>query len=227
MKKSTLTVIALLTLMGCGDEMPLLVGAQCNAVVLGDDIDQDQGRSTVNVADVCTGIYVAPGVVLTAAHCRSLGWVEASGVIRANILYVPHPEFNPEGLVNDLALMFLDGELPIDIATLGRAALGDATIQGYGFNECGIKGILREGSVNVIEVDLGAKLLTESGEDACFGDSGGPLYQGANVVAIVTSGLPGRNNGLLESCGAGGYYTQVANYANWLNSEVAHLNWAL
>lgn len=224
------TALALALSVGACGEETYLVGASCQSIVLGDEVGDGPTRSTVGVHGsvgdpTCTGVYIAPTVVLTAAHCGNPAYVSVGNVVRSNILYVPHPQFNPEGLVNDLALVFLDGELPSDIAKLATARTGEAMIQGYGYNECGIHGILREATVNVIDTNIGAKLLTGPGSDACFGDSGGPMYQGSNVVAIVTSGLPGPKASEMDACGPGGYYTQVANYANWLNSEVDHLYW--
>ena len=222
--KTFITFIALVFLVGCGDIPFDSVGSSTECIVGGTEVGLGPDYSTVDLV-VCTGIYIAPGVVLTAAHCGDrrvarVGEVEANTVLR-----VEHPAYQANNLVNDLALLFLDNELPSDIATLGFATYGAATIQGFGLDETCSHGTLRE-ATTFIESIYTHKLLTAPGPDSCYGDSGGPLYQGGAVVGIVSSAAPGAGGGM-DSCGKGGLYTLVSAYADWLNSEVTNLQWEL
>lgn len=210
--KKTLLITFLIFGAGCGEAALVNpIGSVCAAVVEGKASSEE--RSTVDVAENCTGVYVAPGVVLTAAHCGNPAYVIAGGVVRSNINYVPHPGYEPDGLVNDVALMFLDGPLPLDIATLSSPAEGPALVQGYGITENWEREGLREIEVEILGEREG-KIVTTEG--SCYGDSGGPLYQGGRVVGIVTAGDS-------RDCTGIGTYTRLDDPAvlGWLKSEAA------
>jgi secreted trypsin-like serine protease len=126
-----------------------------------------------------------------------------------------------------MQLLFLDRELDREVSPLGAADYGLALIQGYGQQRDGSAGELMQG-VATIESFLTnpASIRTGSGPDACFGDSGGPLYQDGAVVGVtrqaaraITSDNP------IDSCGGGGLWTPVVTYKDWLDSEVGNLQW--
>lgn len=228
--KSTLTVTLLalcLHVGACGEETYTVVRGSCSAIVQGTVLQgDDRTYSTVQVSGGCTGTYIAPGVVLTAKHCGNPAYVQVGGPhtnvpveVASNILYVPHPH-------KDAALMFLDRELAIPTATLGTANYGSALVQGYGSDENGQQGTLREAYAEIIEFWHPDTARTASGPDTCFGDSGGPMYQEGTLVAMTRSGLPSKEGTGLDQCGQGGLYTLVTSLKTWLDSEVDGLNWA-
>ena len=217
---------------GCGDDYYTVVRSSCSAIVQGDVVDYTSlptvatghyDLDTGEFRQTCSGTYIAPGVVLSAAHCGNVAAVERDGEIRNNILYLPHPDYEADRLANDLALIFLDGELSIDPARLGAADYGKALIQGYGLDENHVSGILREGTTDIVEFWAPDTLVTSAGADTCYGDSGGPIYQAGVLVGVTRAGKPGltRDN----ACGQGGLYTLTVSHKNWLDSEVDHLNW--
>ena len=211
---------------GCGDG-EYTVGSVCQSVVDGDAVAQGGEKSTVWVGcpGCCTGTYIAPGVVLTAAHCGNAARVGTETTVKDNILHVPHPDYNYPH--NDIALIFLNGELDREIAALGAADYGDAVIQGYGVQRDGNKGELMQTTVFIEEFRANpGSIVTKQGADSCYGDSGGPLYQDGVHVGVVRSGTQASpTDDPIDACGLGGIYTPTVKYANWLNGEVDHLNW--
>lgn len=199
----------LMALVGCGGEPIYPIASTCAAIVDGEPSSDE--RSTVNVSGYCTGVYIADGVVLTAAHCGNPAYAAAGGVVRSNVFYVPHPEYDRDGLRYDLALVFLDGPLPLPIAPIGPAREGPALVQGYGNDEDENRGRLRERPVEVLGQTSWGAIATTAG--SCFGDSGGPLYQDGAVVALVKNGA---SNDCQETTG---YYTPLDQHIDWIKSE--------
>jgi hypothetical protein len=221
-EKRIIVLLLALNVAGCGEEYNYtLVGGACATIVQGNEVYLGPTYSTVNYGG-CSGVYIAPGVIMTAGHCGDQQWAEADDITRNNVKWVPHPHF--EYPWNDIGLAFLDGELPRDIAMLGIPEYGIATIQGYGVDENGVAGILREGTTYIESFWAPNTIVTSPGPDACFGDSGGPIYQNGAVVGITQSA-----NVLtydpMDACGLGGRYTIVINFREWLDSEVEGLNW--
>jgi len=223
--------IALLTALvlhvgACGDASHT-VGSVCASVVDGASVGQGGEMSTVWVGcpGCCTGTYIAPGVVLTAAHCGNPAQVGTETTVGNNILHVPHPDYSfPH---NDIALIFLDRELDRPIATLGAADYGDAVIQGYGVQRDGSKGEIMQASVIIEEFRANpSSIVTDSGADSCYGDSGGPLYQNGIHVGITRQGVSeSPTSDPIDACGLGGIYTPTVKHYDWLNSEVANIQW--
>jgi hypothetical protein len=218
-----LAVILALCAGACGyDYAPNEVGSVCQAVVNGHESLDGAERSTVWVSSGCTGTLIAPTVVLTAAHCNDPEWVKAGGVIRNTILYVPHPEYDPAVLFNDLALLFLDGTIPgMEPAVIGWPVRGDALVQGYGLTDefARQEPSLNEGITTIDRFFDTHKFSTNNtGADTCFGDSGGPVYQNGRLVGVTSSALSAE-----LSCGDGGLYVIPALYQEWLESEVAEV----
>lgn len=220
--------LALVLHVGCGGDESYTVGSVCASVVDGSAVGVGGEMSTVWVGcpGCCTGTYIAPGVVLTAAHCGNPAQVGHDDTVKDNILHVPHPDYNYPH--NDIALIFLNGELDREIATLGAADYGEAVIQGYGVQRDGSKGTLMQATVIISEFRANpSSIVTSSGPDSCFGDSGGPMYQNGIHVGVTRSGVVhSPTSDPIDACGLGGLYTPTVKYEKWLNGEVAHLNWA-
>jgi hypothetical protein len=188
----------------------------------------------------CTGILVAPDMVLTAAHCAVSRFVLFGA-------RVDHPKAiipvggrinHPDGA--DLALLVLDAP----VATPARqwhlsaeAPVGRLRAVGYGLTgraaegRAGIKheiplmaqGWSCEGSAAAAagcEPGWEMVIYSPDGSDTCDGDSGGPLLAARGddweLVGIVSRAVA--NAG--RACGDGGIYVRVDTAATWLQTEI-------
>lgn len=155
-----------------------------------------------------------------------------------------HPEFNPVTLANDVGLVRLEraasGGSPITRATTADAdsyAAGVlATVAGWG-STLGLPAgtpelprVLREVDVPILSNADCRSIYPDAffapgmicagyqdldGKDACWGDSGGPLFVGDLQVGIVSGGF-----GCGEA-GQPGLYARVAAYSAWIESVLA------
>ncbi len=159
----------------------------------------------------CTGVLVAPRLVLTAAHCVAppadpgphavvfgpdlSGEVQLVDVAEVGV----HPAFDPETLARDLAWMRLGREAPVapiarSEAPLTEAALGRLVrIVGFGGEGEGIAdGRLRAGEASVSAVGEWDFDVVPAPALSCRGDSGGPLLsvgeEPARLVGITSHG---------------------------------------
>lgn len=161
----------------------------------------------------CSGVAVAPRLVLTAGHCLP----DHAGIIEvhtgAGIYFAAsfkrHPDFhiqNPIFEENDLGVVIVSEPLPVNVIKVtekGNFVAGERVIiAGYGEDGNGDRGTLRAGEMKLSsssKVSLTAR-FDGSGSNSCVGDSGGPMlvYRGA---AWVVGGII--SNGELASCGPG------------------------
>ncbi|MBM6592380.1 S1 family peptidase [Microvirga pudoricolor] len=178
------------------------------------------GIMLVTRTGMCSGIVLAPDVVLTAGHCvagdRDYRVHYRNG--REPVLLVPaartvHPGYNAKAVENrrpsvDLALVRLADPLPasFETATLASAPppKGAAlTVGGYGVAESDdprSTGTFRIAAATAIE-PYGPSRILLWGEGrragACQGDSGGPMAVGHEVAAVTiwSSAANGRGCG--------------------------------
>ena len=190
---------------------------------------------------VCTGVVVAPEVVLTAGHCptshiwvrqgssvRGLGWLSHKGVKDA----VKHPKFSGEGKHYDLALLHLDDEidhvtpLVLSEVPVTQADVGE-TIRHVGFGttsddwhyvkEIASGGLKRDVTYPITRVDPFFVWSGAPGKQTCLFDSGGPALAKIDgverVIAIVSAG---------KDCSSDGWDTRVdrADILSWIDATL-------
>ncbi len=184
------------------------------AVVAINTLDVDCQRAG---APACTGVLIGPDRVLTAAHCigelppesfvaligptADPGRGELGEGLDGQLFRVlatrPHPDFDPQTLASDLALLLLDGEPPAPPAALPASPLGDAAwsgaaarVVGFGQADAAPPFSKREGTVTIAEFSAVELVYHPSPAMTCAGDSGGPVFMdqgGAEVLVGITS----------------------------------------
>ncbi|MFT4190724.1 MAG: S1 family peptidase [Comamonas sp.] len=198
----------------------------------------------------CTGVFIAPHAVLTAAHCVSgtgtdgaavsirIGGIRPSHESRSMRVdrVVIHPGYAQpeEGLGrHDVALLRTVEPKPAGIRMFtvneDRQPLAlphTYAVLGYGADEA-VTGAFGLGVLRIAETSITReyKTLLESDQRAggiCRGDSGGPLVEirGAELVSIGISHAIGQGPNP-DRCRNQGFYMKTSAYADWIARVVA------
>ena len=196
----------------------LLSGGPAGALVGADVADRTVQRFTVVVAGTkgrCSGVVLAPDIVLTAAHCVRRGerfqiggnvgggYQTGLGLVAE---FVAHPLYAPKDAGSpDLAILKLEKPLPDRFvpAVLNPRVPGvgdDLIVAGYGKSasaDSGASVVLRMVLQRVSQSIRGWVILTSVGEDAANagpGDSGGPVfaYRGMHSLVGLMVGVSGK-----------------------------------
>ncbi len=194
-----------------------------------------------NGATMCTGVLVAEGIVLTAAHCIdearkgkiSFGFQNNKLQFLPITEFIQHPQYDESivGIVdhaaNDVMVVKFKGVLPLGYAT---AAISDANlvqdgndvmVTGYGRDEDDLYDVLKVTNVKVVEAVDYEFRTDEKKTGSCDGDSGGPVfYKNADGQNILV-GLVSRGD---ENCQQYGIYENMTYYKNWIKESIQKLN---
>lgn len=201
----------------------------------------------------CTGVAIAPDLVLTAAHCVQAGAqykqveldAQRQPVLKDVLSIARHPQFNLKTMLAhrataDVALVKLARPLNVTPAPLigarARVAAGERfAVYGYGMSlitDANTSATLRAatliatgqpGNLQLRLVDPATGGKRE-GLGACTGDSGGPVYADAGG-AFAVYGVVSWSTGANGSAGCGGLtgVTPIELYRNWIVETAAKL----
>jgi secreted trypsin-like serine protease len=182
---------------------------------------------------ICTGTIVGPHTVLTAAHCVSPASIGANQVIDllpGTTLALPGiptstRTFNPAWNINNLQACHDEGILHTTqtlspICSRGTFNAGaQVRIVGYGSNTHanGGVGTKRQATVSIVGSNTVLFQDGTSNRQTCHGDSGGPAFQGANVVGVTSFG---QDQSATSVCFGGGFHCRIDVDAGFVNANV-------
>ena len=212
--------------------------------------DQAIARHVVLVVggrNLCTGVAIAPDLVLTAAHCvldngkYRLMTVEGRRSTTKDVASVtPHPQFSPRADAPDLALVKL---VAVPAPNLTPVAFSDRRappsvgdrfiVAGFGVGVQGDRrtaGKLRAATLVVTDrpssqqlslVDP-QKLGESAGLGVCNGDSGGPVLDERDRTLVGVVSWSGRTDGE-PVCGFLSGIIPLVRYRYWILETAAKL----
>lgn len=223
-----------------GDERAVTVAAPPTAVIGGTDVPGGTWRDTAAVLvgrqQFCSGVLVAPTVVLTADHCRALGpdqvLLGTNSLARPSageIIDVTSVVAGPGAF--DVALLMLARPARETPRRLATGWLAGRVVDGAAVELVGYGAVDRDGSQFVDELRQAQTTITDAGctrsvgcepavqpagelgaggggVDTCPGDSGGPLYL-LEPTGPVLAGITSRGYDSNQfPCSEGGIYVR-------------------
>lgn len=184
---------------------------------------------------LCSGVVVAPLVVLTAAHCVAPQAVGAGAAFYVQVdgmgeeLAVDRVEFDPEfdlDLIargHDIAVAITAEPIPVTpLDVSSQPALGEVDtlrLVGYGVSSTAMddtEGVRREGLAPLDGFD---SLFLTLGEGAmpCLGDSGGAAFANLDDGSEALAGIVSFTQ---NACGSGTKVTNLATYQKFVEEQI-------
>lgn len=135
----------------------------------------------------CSGVVVAPRVVLTAAHCAKPG--PGGTVGPAQIVETWIDRYDTGATDRDLAALRLDRDLGIAPLAFGAPASGSTVrLVGFGADASGVRGVRRQVAAMVASVTRRSLVAGGVGATTCVGDSGGAAIDASGALVGIVSG---------------------------------------
>ncbi len=188
----------------------------------------------------CTGTAIAPHWVVTARHCMEM-FTKPGGTVRTGegddqrMYKVDRWEKAPRG---DIGLVHTEEDMQLDhYAEISREELADGEVTVYGWSSEGTGGATKlpvaKGEADtsaggdapvLFDAPSAAVVSLKNGARIQGGDSGGPIFAGGKVAAVMSAGLfddpdnPSEEDLMSNPKVA---VTPVADQAEWIEKTIA------
>ncbi len=189
--------------------------------------------SVYSADEDCTGVKIAPNLILTAKHCeldKSTKVIFSDGSSYKTVRYfIPDIQGANSGEDYDLAIIEIDGNVPGSVAQIASDLITPETgstawIAGYGGETVTEKSNpLRKIEVEIEYWDYSpavALVHARNGGAVCDGDSGGPGYTQVHGQ-IVVWGIDSASLHEDPTCASHELYTKVAAKRDWIRKAIS------